>query len=211
MEKKKMKLWKKILIVLLILFILFALLVLRNFIILSQLVESSKAYVNKTNYVAYVYSLYDNGVNMLKSYNKDGNYLTVLQVNSSDSTSERKVIIYEKGNEKLSIIQNGETKIAFLNSTINSSVQVVNSLSTLDTPMPKLLLSILSKISTDKCNGKECYLLETIDGWKMWIDKDTGLIKREINGSNVAERHYEFDIVKDDDIIKPDISDCEIQ
>lgn len=28
---------------------------------------------------------------------------------------------------------------------------------------------------------------------------------------NVAERHYEFDVVKDEDISKPDISDCEIQ
>lgn len=45
----------------------------------------------------------------------------------------------------------------------------------------------------------------------MWVEKDTGLIIREINGGIVAERFYEFDIVKDEDIIKPDISDCKIQ
>ena len=68
----------------------------------------------------------------------------------------------------------------------------------------------MSRITTDNCNNTECYLIE-LDNLKMWVDKDSGLVLREINGSFVTERFYEFDIVKDEDIIKPDTSDCEIQ
>ena len=54
-------------------------------------------------------------------------------------------------------------------------------------------------------------MVELPAGWKMWVDKENGTIVREINGGLVTERNYEFDSVKDEDIAKPDISDCEIQ
>ena len=48
-------------------------------------------------------------------------------------------------------------------------------------------------------------------GWKVWIDKENGTVIREINGGFAVERTYEFDVVKDTDIAKPDITDCKIQ
>lgn len=210
MEKKKMKLWKKILIALLILIILFALLVLRKFIIISQLVEASKEFVGKTNYVAVVQSLQGGNVNILKSYNKDGNYLTTMKAYGKDIQNERGLTVYNKDNDKIAVIYSEQNKVALLNESIVGQVNVVNVFSTIDNTIKQLQIAIMSRITTDNCNNIECYLIE-FDKWKMWVDKDSGLIVREINGGFVTERFYEFDIVKDEDIIKPDISDCEIQ
>ena len=79
------------------------------------------------------------------------------------------------------------------------------------TVLQKIILSIISRISTEECNNKETFLVVMPDDWKMWVDKDNGTIVREINSGFVTERRYEFDIVKEEDIVKPDISDCEIQ
>ena len=72
MENKKMKLWKKILLVLLVLFILWLILVARRFIIITKLVNEAQKYNGKTNYIAVVQSLQDGTVNIMKSYRKDG-------------------------------------------------------------------------------------------------------------------------------------------
>ena len=67
-----------------------------------------------------------------------------------------------------------------------------------------MLKAITSRITTDECNNKECYKIET-NGLILWIDKDTGLINRQINGFGVAEIDYAFDVVNNNDIIKPSI------
>lgn len=210
MEKKKMKLWKKILIILLILCVIVAIFIVRKFVIITNLVNESKEYVDKTNYLAVVQSLQNGNVNILKSYNKDGNYLTTMQVYRKDAQDERSLTIYKKDSEQIGIVQSGEEKIAFLDQNIvGGDVQVVNTLSMISDNVQKIQFAIMSRITTDKYNNMECYLIE-IDNWKMWIDKETGLILREINGGIVVERFYEFDIVEDKDISKPDISECKI-
>ena len=205
-----MKLWKKILIIVLILCAILAICIVRKFIIITNLVNESKEYANKTNYLAVVQSLQNGNVNMAKSYNKDGNYLTTLRTYGKDIQDERGLIKYKKDNEEIGIIYSGQEKIAILNQPGLADISVVNIFSTFDDVLPRLQLAIMSRISTDNYGDIECYLIE-LDNWKMWVEKDTGLIIREINGGMVAERIYEFDIVKDEDIIKPDISDCKIQ
>ena len=215
MEKKKMKLWKKILLVILAVFIVFSIFILRNFIIISNLENVSKNVASKTNYIANIYSLQSNSINITKSYNKDGNYLTIMQVHSTEFENLRKLTIYKNNNEEIGIIQSGDTKIAILNDNmIGSSIQVNTFMgSSCEYTMnvwEKLILSVISKITTDECNNKDCYLVE-IPHWKMWVDKETGLLVRDINGGMVTDRTYNFDIVKDEDIVKPDTSDCKIQ
>lgn len=211
MENKKMKLWKKILIILLILCIILAIFITRKFIIITNLVNEAKEYSSKTNYLAIVQSLQNGNVNILKSYNKDGDYLTTMNVYGKDIPDERSITIYKKGNEEIGIIQSGSKKIALLDgNVVGGEINVVNILSTIDNTMQKIQFAISSRITIDNYNNTECYLIE-LNNWKMWVDKETGLILREINGGIVAERFYEFDIVEDKDISKPDISDCEIQ
>lgn len=205
-----MKLWKKILIIVLILCAILTILLVRKFMIIKNLVNESKEYANKTNYLAVVQSLQNGNVNMAKSYNKDGNYLTTLKTYGKDIQDERSLTRYKKDNEEIGIIQSGQEKIAILDGSVIGEVNVINIFSALDNTMQQLQFAIMSRITTDNYGNIECYLIE-LDNWKMWVEKDTGLIIREINGGMVAERIYEFDIVKDEDIIKPDISDCKIQ
>ena len=215
MEKKKMKLWKKILLVILVVFVIFSIFVLRNYIIISKLENVSQNTSIKTNYIANIYSLQNNSTNITKSYNKNGNYLTSMQVYSTEFENLRKFTIYKNSNEEIGIIQSGDTKIAILNGNMLGGSVQLNTFMGFGNEYnmnvwEKLILSVTSKITTDECNNKDCYLVE-IPHWKMWVDKETGLLVRDINGGMVTERFYEFDAVKDEDISKPDISDCKIQ
>lgn len=205
-----MKLWKKVLIIVLILFAILAIFIVRKFIIITNLVNESKEYANKTNYFAVVQSLQNGNVNIIKSYNKDGNYLTTFRTYGKDIKDERGLIRYKKDSEEIGIIQSGQEKIAILDGSVLGEVYVVNIFSTLDNTMQQLQFAVMSRITTDNYGNIECYLIE-LENCKMWVEKDTGLIIREINGGLVSERFYEFDIVKDEDITKPDISDCKIQ
>lgn len=205
-----MKLWKKVLIIVLILFAILAIFIVRKFIIITNLVNESKEYANKTNYFAVIQSLQNGNVNIIKSYNKDGNYLTTFRTYGKDIKDERGLIRYKKDSEEIGIIQSGQEKIAILDGSVLGEVYVVNIFSTLDNTMQQLQFAVMSRITTDNYGNIECYLIE-LENCKMWVEKDTGLIIREINGGLVSERFYEFDIVKDEDITKPDISDCKIQ
>lgn len=205
-----MKLWKKILIILLILCAILAIFVVRKFMIIKNLVNESKEYASKTNYFAVVQSLQNGNVSMLKSYHKDGNYLTMMKTYGKNIQDKRDLTRYKKDNEEIGIIQSGQEKIAILDGSVIGEVNVVNIFSALDNTMQQLQFAVMSRITTDNYGNIECYLIE-LDNWKMWVEKDTGLVIREINGGIVAERFYEFDIVKDEDIIKPDTSDCKIQ
>lgn len=205
-----MKLWKKFLIIVLILLAILSIFIIRKFIIITNLVNESKEFANKTNYFAVVQSLQNGNVNIIKSYNKDGNYLTTFKTYGKDIKDERGLIRYKKDSEEIGIIQSGQEKIAILDGSVLGEINVVNIFSTLDNTMQQLQLAVMSRITTDNYGNVECYLIE-LENCKMWVEKDTGLIIREINSGLVSERFYEFDIVKDEDITKPDISDCKIQ
>ena len=212
MENKKMKLWKKILLVLLAIFILFLIYVIRNFIIISNIIDTSKEYSNKTNYIANVYSIQSDSINIMQSYNKDGKSLTFVRTDVTNSDSIRKLTLYKDSNETIGVIESDDKKVAMLNNNGISGIQVVTFESVADMNMlQKLLFSVITRISTEDCNNKECYYIEISNGWKLWLDKDNSTVLREINNGFVTERTYKFDIVKDEDIVKPDISDCEIQ
>ena len=212
MEKKKMKLWKKILLIVLALFILFSIYVIRNFLIISNIVNVSKEYATKTNYIANLYSIQGDSVNVSKSYNKDGKYLSLIQTKANDINNSLKLTVYKSDNEGLAIIEAGDRKTAILNNNVIGGIYVNTFSNIYDGDiLQKLFFSAITRISTEKCNNKECYYVEVSSGWKVWIDKENGTIFREINGGFVTERSYEFDVVKDEDIVKPDISDCEIQ
>ena len=212
MEKKKMKLWKKILLVVLAIFILYSIYIIRNFIIISNIVNVSKEYATKTNYIANLYSIQGNSVNVSKSYNKDGKYLSLIQTKVNDINNSIKLTVYKSDNEGLAIIESGDSKTAILNNNVIGGIYL-NTFSNLydGDILQKLFFSAITRISTEECNNIECYHIEISSGWKVWIDKENGTIVREINGGFVTERRYEFDVVKDEDIVKPDISDCKIQ
>jgi len=209
MEKKKMKLWKKILLLVLVLLVVFAILTLRKYIIITNLIGTSKDYVAKTNFIEEIYSMTNDSVVLNKIYRKDENVLMTAQTFSHNILNERKTIAYAKDNEKIVIIQSGDDKVALLNGDI--APVYVNTISEFDDTGFKIPLVFISKITTEECNNKECYLIEISKDYKIWVEKETGIIIREMTNGHIANRNFTFDVVNDEDIIKPDISDCKIQ
>lgn len=212
MEKKKMKLCKKILIVIAILILLVMIITIRKFIIISNLEKISKNIQNCKNFHAEAYTIQGNNVNIRKIYNKDSKCLTTIQAFGIDITEKRELTTYEDENSTITVVQSGKTKIAFLDRETLGGNDGIYTFSTNGmSNVNKFFFSLLIKIKTEECNNKECYLIETQQGWKIWVDKQTGIIVREINENSITDYNYKFDIVKDEDIIKPDISDCKIQ
>ena len=110
---------------------------------------------------------------------------------------------YVNGNDKIAVVQREDTEKEIRNEfeVGNNLVKCAYNYWLYDN---HLLKAITSRITTTECNNKECYKIET-NGITLWIDKDTGLINRQINGFGVVEIVYEFDVVKDDDIVKPKV------
>ena len=101
-------------------------------------------------------------------------------------------------------------------------------------------MSLTTRVTTENCNGKECYKLElskmvidnknegkkSIDKYKRteYIDKNIGLVVRYIDTENinlipvnkeeplghVTDYKYEFGNVKDEEFIEPDKSEYTI-
>lgn len=74
---------------------------------------------------------------------------------------------------------------------------------------------ILNNISTEMCQGKECYVSKTeVTGTKTiaYYEKETGLMIQEIhisqNGNMLVKqlKNFEKDVVTDEDVKKPDLS-----
>ena len=209
MEKKKMKLWKKIFLVILALLVVFSILTLRKYIIITNLINISKDYVGKTNFIVDTYSLSNDSVSLTKTYHKDGDVFSITQTFSHKILNERKTTAYNKDNEKIVIIQSGEDKVALLNGNI--APVSVNTINEFDDIKFKIPFAFTSKITTEECNNKECYLIELSKDYKIWVEKETGIIVRVMDIGYITNRYYTFDVVTDEDILKPDISDCKVQ
>lgn len=127
----------------------------------------------------------------------------MVKVNGSQNIFATTFTSYVNGNDKIAVVQRDDTEKEIRNEfeVGKNLVKCAYNYWLYDN---HLLKAITSRITTTECNNKECYKIET-NGLTLWIDKDTGLINRRINGSGVVEIVYEFDAVKDDDIVKPKV------
>ena len=209
-KKYKNKL-KFLRITLLLIFVVFIILTLRKFIIMTNLEKNSEGFKNVNNYYTERYSLQGSTVNIVKAYKKYNVVLSTYSTYGINIDEIRRLTIYKSENEKLGIIQSGEHKIADLSGNILGGLEDIHTYSLYEMNLfSKLLLSTFTHISSDKLNGRECYYIEQAKGWKLWVDKENGLILREANASIITDYSYKFDIVTDENIEKPDISDCEL-
>lgn len=208
MEKKKMKLWKKLLLVVLALLVVFAIFTLRRYIIITNLINTSKYYISKTNFMVDTYGLTNDSLTLTRSYYRDGNLFSTSETLGHNILEERRIIAYSKDDEKIVIIQSGDNKVLLSNGNIAPTR--VNTISEFEDIKLRIPLAFTSKITKQNCNGKECYLIELSKDYKIWVEKETGIILREMNIGYITNRTYTFDVVKDENIMKPDISDCTI-
>ena len=201
----KKGIWKKILIIILIILIVFFIWMLRNFIILNRIESISKDKMENSNFYAEIYTYNNGDFSIRKTFNKNDAYLTLLEFQSKNINEERKILLYKNGNDNIGLIKSGDSKIAIENNElVGGKCYVKNGIDGIE-GLYKLIFAATSKITSAQINSKDCYLISPCGtNWLMFIDKETGLLVREINGEYITDYNYKFNVVTDEYIKRPD-------
>ena len=197
-----------------------------KFVIIKKMQDKVKQYSNITNFHITKKSYCYDSVTIQEAFHKDGNFLVHIK-RTAENAENREIISTKSGNN---YIIAGETKVASLNSMVlGVQEKVYNYLETESLGEFLYGLVISSKISSVKCNDKDCYKIENFKvsgiaypeyGICLYIDKETGLIVRVEEGTRdsygkiytqVSDYKYEFNAVIDEDLKEPDINEFKIQ
>ncbi len=222
MKKKNIKLWEKILIIVLVIVSIFIILTVRKMVIIGNLQHKNSQYINSNNYHATISSYYGRNLQISDTYKKGNKILSTLK--SFNTNNTKTITNYSDGIVSHTYLDVAETKIAILNGEGNvGSIQITNELSTQNIGQ-FLIMSVFSSINSEECNGKQCYKIEVAysltNKTTIYFDKNTGLKVREFNGTIgegnekvniVSDYKFEFDTVKDEDLKEPNLEQYTIQ
>ena len=228
MEKKKKPIWQKQIIIISILVVIFIIITARKMIIIKNLQSNIEKYRNAENYYATIYQYQGNNLQIYTSYKKGNKSLSTVKSLNEDGT--RTLINYTDDKISHLYFDVPGSKVAILDGNgVPGAVQIAEGLYT-ENVWQFIVRAIKSSIKTEECNGKECYRIQigcfdlmcfnNHNNDVCYFDKETGLKVREFNGTVgdgenkiniVSDYHYEFDIVKDEDIKEPNISEYTIQ
>ena len=214
----KKKIIKIVLLVLLVLFILFLGDIIRKMIIINDINNKVSKYINNDNHYEKIITDYNGESKTIsKYYCKDDNAVMVIETTTKQSNETKKLTQYFKGETSNSYFDVGTTKLAVLNSNGTPSKIQILGIDYNDNFWNLLYLALITPIKTVEYNGKECYFLDSKELRNSYIEKDTGLVLRAIDGKSedqkeiVSEYEYSFDNVDDSIFIEPDISEYEVK
>lgn len=210
MEKKKMKLWSKIVLgVLAVVIVLLTIIVMVNNSIINKIVAKQKENVNRQNY-SYTVQSNSSENTMTKIYYKDGTRIYVIQNN------DRSAIMWSDSNTK--------EMIAMVPNTLKATIEKYDGYDLasipylLDEAMSRIL-KFSSIITSDTVNGEECYKVSSL-GQKLWFSKSTGMIVKEMNGTVVKDgkemsyvsefKDWKFNQLTDIDVTRPNLIGYEV-
>ena len=205
-----MKKFLKILeIIVLVLIIIDIINTLRNYIIISKLQNKIADYSNSTNYhVKSTSTITENNVHIsIDYYKKDDKSLQVLQRQAENTATIKR---YGKGEKINTYIVTDENKTMYVESnSVFLYDKISNQLETTEL-YEKLLRSALSIIYSKKLDGKSCYVV-TFFNTRLYVEKGTGLLVKNVMPPQYYDYIYEFNNVDDSIFIEPDISEYTIQ
>ena len=232
---------KSILIAIGIIIVILILLYLIKFIKISNIMGRAEKILETQNYYCEKQeNAGENSASVSKTYYKDGKYKITREIYSDDGKelidteygeagSDEKKIVNEK--EKTVTIYKGDiSKILNKEENIKFDRFSLEERKSIYANLGKTFLMSITSDSYD--SNKEYYILrdkfDKRNSWEVWLDKETGLVIREINRggsrsyitgteivkkeSDVIEKYkYDFDIVSDDDVKVPDFSGYKIE
>ncbi|MEI3393106.1 MAG: hypothetical protein V8R45_00820 [Clostridia bacterium] len=210
MEKKKTRLWPKIILgVFAIVIVLLTIIVMVNNSIINKIVAKQKENVNRQNY-SYTVQSNSSENTMTKIYYKDGTRIYVIQNN------DRSAIMWSDSNTK--------EMIAMVPNTLKATIEKYDGYDLasipylLDEAMSRIL-KFSSIITSDTVNGEECYKVSSL-GQKLWFSKSTGMIVKEMNGTVVKDgkemsyvsefKDWKFNQLTDIDVTRPNLIGYEV-
>ena len=210
MEKKKTRLWPKIVLgVLAVVIVLLTIIVMVNNSIINKIVAKQQENVNRQNY-SYTVQSNSSENTMTKIYYKDGTRIYVIQNN------DRSAIMWSDSNTKEMIAMVPNTLKATIAKYDGYDLASIPYL--LDEAMSRIL-KFSSIITSDTVNGEECYKVSSI-GQKLWFSKSTGMIVKEMNGTVVKDgkemgyvsefKDWKFNQLTDIDVTRPNLIGYEV-
>lgn len=232
---------KSILIAIGIIIVILILLYLIKFIKISNIMGRAEKILEIQNYYCEKQEkTREDSASVSKTYYKDGKYKITREIYSDDGKelidteygeagSDEKKIVNEK--EKTVTIYKGDiSKILNKEENIKFDRFSIEERKSVYANLGKAFLMSITSDTYD--SNKEYYILrdkfDKRNSWEVWLDKETGLVIREINRggsrsyitgteivkkeSDVIEKYkYDFDIVSDDDVKVPDFSGYKIE
>ena len=225
MEKKKMKLWKKILIAILVIIVVLVIAmipVINKVTIISSLSDKFAENVKMENIYQKVTLMGQDEETFFERYYKDGvektvgtNELWTKSIEFRDKDVHKNYIDYKDGSKALIISKNypsADGEVVY-----NKNLLSYIAYYTKDTMLiGKITAAIKTKIDTEIVDGKNCYVLkledEHLEDNIFYIEKDTGLTlkmvhKFEADGmqkENIQKYEYSFGTVTDEDMKEPE-------
>ena len=201
MEKRKMKLWKKVLIAILIIFIILVILAIWRYNILTDIYEKNIEKFSTSNY--YYYSKTDDTI--MESWKKD----QITKVNLKQVNGEGDVTIWKNESTGEEYVFYNKQKIYTESQGAVLGITPAGFSLEPDTNN-RILIAInpIVYIGTKEYDNKECYYVK-IDEQEEYIEKETGLIIHST--SEIGERNitYRFNDITDEEIEMPDINQYE--
>ena len=186
--------------ILLLIILLFVIIVGRKTIILTNLSNKAQECKDSQNYYLRLEIFGQGTMKIMDTYKKQDKVLMRWTTYSQDK-EKIKQTFYKSGDEKICLIDNGETKI--LREMGDIVVQPISFTS--DVFLDNLYMAITTNIDKINLNGKECYIIR--DGnTEKFIDVNTGLAIKMIDNQNnqTVDYKYEYGIVTDLDVERPD-------
>lgn len=201
MEKRKMKLWKKVLIAILIIFIILVILAIWRYNILTDIYEKNNEKFSTSNY--YYYSKTDDTI--MESWKKD----QITKVNLKQVNGEGDVTIWKNESTREEYVFYNKQKI--YTESQGAVLGITPAGFSLEPDANNRILIAINPIvyiGTKEYDNKECYYVK-IDEQEEYIEKETGLIIHST--SEIGERNitYRFNDITDEEIEMPDINQYE--
>ena len=220
---------------LILIFLLFALVFIHKFIIINTVAHNFETSLQLGNIYEEDRQELDDEVSIIKTYFKDGRYKRIYEIYSDDGMEQVFTEYASDDSNKLIQIIEKNKEIKVYDKTTKLST-----ISSIPTPfiantnlLEKLITSFTMSVHTSKnYDGTECYVLQNqfdkSNKWELWLDKQTGLLIKEVikdssieyfAGTNVVknikdniqEHKYQLNTVTDEDVKLPDFSDYEIK
>jgi len=217
----KRKILITILLIAIISILAFLAFTIREMITLKNLNIKVAQFVNNNEHYEKIINDSGNTTTITEYYCKGDNAVLFLNTTLNSTGETRKLTNYFKGDKVNSYIESGEDKIALLNTNGIPSKVMIRQVDSGNNLWELFLISLATSIRSEECNGKDCYVLSLGENSKTYIDKETGLTLKAIEGTVVDENgnesvqtmqyHYEFDNVDDNIFVEPDISKYKIQ
>lgn len=225
-SKKKILVSTLIKTIILIIVLIVVVVIARKIIIIKNLQNKVSQYVDLSSYSIRSTTYRGDSISFDECLVNDDRYISI--TNYIDKENNNKAITFSDEGKVNSYIETNGNKIATLDVEVVAPTKkgVIECLET-NSLKEFLYMIFTTRISSEMCDGKECYKIENLKNSNMlyvansyttvYVDKDTGLLVRGVSvkldtedKDLVVDYDYEFNTITDEDIEEPDISEYKI-